>query len=73
MILEGVVATFDEHRGDGIVRLDDGERLYFHCVALRDGSRVVEPGTRVRGRRRVGHLGHDELDEIDKLAVPPRR
>jgi cold shock CspA family protein len=67
VILEGVVDSFDGRRGDGFVLSDDGERLYFHCVALRDGTREIEPGTRVRGRRRVGHLGRDEIIEIDKL------
>lgn len=68
MIVEGVVSAFDEQRGDGRVTTTTGETLYFHCVELRDGSRHVAPGTRVRGRRRVGHLGRDEVAAIDKLS-----
>jgi cold shock CspA family protein len=60
----GVVESFDERRGDGTVRTDDGDRLYFHCVAIADGSRTIAPGTVVSVRRGVGHLGHDEALEI---------
>lgn len=67
MIVRGVVARFDARRGDGVIRTDEGEELYFHCVALRDGTRDVEAGTRVVGVRRVGHLGRDEVGDIDKL------
>ena len=44
----GVVLSFDEHRGDGYVRTDDGRELWFHCTAIADGSRKIEKGTKVR-------------------------
>lgn len=66
MNVEGVVESFSDARGDGVIRSADGDSLYFHCVALVDGSRHVEVGARVRGRRRVGHLGADEVVQIER-------
>lgn len=66
--LRGLVEDFDERRGDGTVRTANGERLYFHCVAIADGSRTISPGTAVKLQRGVGHLGHDEALEIAAAA-----
>lgn len=60
-MITGVVEEFSERRGDGLVRADNGELLYFHCVSILDGSRRVEPGTRVTAQRSVGRLGRDEV------------
>ncbi|MGA7834215.1 MAG: hypothetical protein WCA31_03320 [Acidimicrobiales bacterium] len=64
MIVHGVVESFDERRGDGIVRSDRGERLYFHCVSIADGSRHIDVGVPITARRRVGHVGRDELVDV---------
>lgn len=69
MELRGRIESFDEHRGDGLLRSDRGEGLYFHCVDIADGSRCVAPGQVVSARRSVGHLGHDEAREIVKLSA----
>ncbi len=45
---------------------DNGERLYFHCVDIADGTRTIGVGERVTAERTVGHLGHDEAVEIAK-------
>ena len=37
----GLVDSFDEPRGLGTVRCDDGAVLPFHCTAIADGSRAV--------------------------------
>jgi cold shock CspA family protein len=66
--LRGHVEAFDDHRGDGLVRSDAGESLYFHCVNIADGSRRIDPGAVVSARRGVGHLGFDEAREIIKIA-----
>jgi cold shock CspA family protein len=57
----GVVESFDEPRGDGVVRSDDGQRFYFHCVSIADGSRYIDQGVRISAQRSVGHCGHDEI------------
>lgn len=62
--MRGRIESFDEHRGDGLVRSDEGGGFYFHCVNIADGSRSIAVGERVSARRSVGHLGHDEATEI---------
>jgi hypothetical protein len=62
----GVIESFDDRRGDGEMRSDAGERFYFHCVAIADGSRRIEPGVRVQADRRVGHVGRDEVVAVTK-------
>jgi cold shock CspA family protein len=66
-VLRGRVEAFDDHRGDGHIRSDDGGIFYFHCVNIADGSRHVDAGELVTASRAVGHLGHDEAREIVKL------
>ncbi len=67
MIVEGVVESFDERRGDGFVVSDTGERLYFHCVSILDGTREIAVAQRVRATRHVGHVGRDEVIEVEKV------
>ena len=67
MIIEGVVVSFDENRGDGVVRDDSGQDFYFHCVRIADGSRLIEIGATVRARRVVGLRGRDEAADVVKL------
>jgi cold shock CspA family protein len=65
--MNGRIESFDDRRGDGLVRTDGGEALYFHCVNIADGSRSIDPGTRVSALRQVGHLGHDEATAIEEI------
>jgi cold shock CspA family protein len=62
--MRGLVEAFDEHRGDGLIRGEDSEGFYFHCVNIADGSRTIAVGERVSAQRSVGHLGRDEATEI---------
>jgi cold shock CspA family protein len=71
VIVRGIVETFDVRRGDGIIRSDRGERLYFHCVSIADGSRQIDADVRVEARRRVGHVGRDEAVDVVKVAGQP--
>jgi cold shock CspA family protein len=66
-VLRGHIESFDDDRGDGLVRADNGEAFYFHCVNIADGSRHVERGQTVSLRRAVGHLGHDQALDIVKV------
>lgn len=63
----GVVATFDEARGLGVVRADDGRDLPFHCTAIADGTRAVEVGRRVEFAVVAGLLGRWEASHIGKV------
>ncbi len=60
----GVVTAFDDPRGLGMVRAEDGSSYRFHCTALSDGTRTVEVGTRVVFVVAAGHGGHDEARAI---------
>ena len=63
----GVVAEFDEPRGLGVIRGDDGADVPFHCTAIADGSRTVETGRRVRFVVVPGLLGRWEASGIEKV------
>ena len=60
----GVVVSFDEHRGDGYVRTDDGRELWFHCTAIADGSRKIDAGTKVRFAIQPGLPGQWEAANV---------
>jgi cold shock CspA family protein len=63
----GRITSFDDVRGDGLFQSDDGQELYFHCVVIADGSRTIDVGVRAKGVRRVGHLGRDELYDVETV------
>jgi cold shock CspA family protein len=65
--VRGVVESFDEGRGDGFVLSNEGERFYFHCVNISDGSRRIDVGAQVFATRHVGHAGHDEVIDLEKI------
>jgi cold shock CspA family protein len=56
----GIVADFDVDRGLGTVDVDGAAALPFHCTAIADGSRRIDPGTRVTFVVVPGHLGRLE-------------
>lgn len=39
------VISFDEHVGLGVVRLEDGQEIPFHCAEIADGTRRIEVGS----------------------------
>lgn len=68
----GTVADFDEHRGTGTVRAEDGAELFFHCTQIADGSRTIEVGTVVEFEVVPGHLGRWEAARLTSGASPSR-
>ena len=58
--MRGRVVEFDEHVGAGTVEGEDGARLFFHCVAIADGSRRIDVGTAVAYEVVPGRLGRWE-------------
>ena len=67
----GVVAEFDEHAGYGTVECDgdgeggtDGERYFFHCTAIADGSRTIPPAAAVTFTVVPGHNGRWEAAAV---------
>jgi len=45
--LTGTVAAFDEAKGYGTLRADDGRDLFFHCTQIADGTRTIPVGANV--------------------------
>ena len=62
----GRVESFDEHRGTGIVVTDSGEHFPFHCTAIVDGTRVIEPGAEVHFEVAPG-LGRWEATALEPV------
>jgi hypothetical protein len=67
--VDGSIESFDDRRGDGVLLSDEGERLYFHCVSIANGTRHIDPGVRARGERQVGHVGRDEVIAVTEIDV----
>jgi CspA family cold shock protein len=65
--LTGVVSSWDEHGGYGVITADDGTALFVHCTALVDGSRTTEVGQRVAFDVVAGRLGRWEAAQVVKL------
>lgn len=63
----GTVESFDEVRGFGTIRTEDGRVLFFHGTTITDGSRAVSTGTRVALRVVPGHGGRWEAAEVQPL------
>jgi hypothetical protein len=63
----GLIESFDDRRGDGVLLGAGGERFYFHCVSIANGTRHIEPGVRAQGERRVGHVGRDEVVAVTEI------
>ena len=62
--MRGTVAEFDEAKGFGTVRSDDGQELFFHCTQIADGTRTVAVGTAVEFEIRPGRRGQWEAGVI---------
>ncbi len=62
--VSGTVVAFDEAKGYGTVRGDDGRELFFHCTAIADGTRTIEEGAAVTYGVVAGHLGRWEATDL---------
>jgi cold shock CspA family protein len=60
----GTVVDFDDERGLGTVRDDDGTTHPFHCTAIADGSRHVDVGAVVEYSLVAGRVGRHEADGL---------
>jgi len=65
---EGTIVSFDAPRGVGVVVDDAGADFPFHCTAITDGTRAIEPGTRVRFEVTPG-LGRWEAANIEPVTT----
>ena len=62
----GTVRAFDTRAGVGEIEADDGARLPFHCTAIVDGTRTIEPGTKIEFERAPGHFGRWEATAVSR-------
>ena len=60
----GVVARFDDAKGIGTIRGDDGRDYFFHCIAIAGGVRTIDEGTEVVFDVVPGHQGRWEAARI---------
>jgi cold shock CspA family protein len=60
----GVVVAFDEQRGLGTLRSERRGPVSFHCTAIADGARTIEPGTAVAFEVVPGALGRFEAKPV---------
>ncbi len=58
--MRGTVVAFDEAKGYGTVRVEDGREHFFHCTQIADGTRTIEVGARVDFEVVAGRLGRWE-------------
>jgi cold shock CspA family protein len=63
----GVVASFDDPRGIGVVRRDDGSEYPFHCTAIGDGTRTITVGAAVSFSVAPGRMGRWEAISITSV------
>ena len=59
----GTVLEFDPVAGYGTVGAEQS-RWFFHCTAIADGTRSIQPGTSVDFGLTPGHLGRWEATDI---------
>lgn len=64
--IAGEVESFDDQRGLGRLRLDDGRLVDFHCIGIADGTRSIAVGTSVSFRW-LPKLGRYEATDIAAL------
>jgi len=69
-LTSGTVVEYDDQRGLGEVRSDDGRQLAFHCTSIADGSRTIDAGTTVWFKVVAGQLGRWEAAEVHAAVRP---
>jgi cold shock CspA family protein len=68
--LRGTIAEFDEAKGYGTIRTEDGRDLFFHCTQIADGTRTIPAGAQVIFEIVPGHNGRWEATEVSYSSPP---
>ena len=66
----GSILEFDDPRGLGTVRADDGTDYPFHCTQIADGTRTIAAGTAVWFEVIAGHQGRWEAAAVTPMTAP---
>jgi cold shock CspA family protein len=69
--IAGTVASFDDPRGIGVVRTEQGDEHFFHCSAIADGTRTIEVGAPVVFSVAAGRAG--QWEAFDIVAATPAK
>jgi cold shock CspA family protein len=64
--MQGAVAEFDDRRGYGTIRADDGTEYFLHCTRIADGTRTIDAGAAVIFDVVPGHAGRYEAANVVK-------
>ena len=64
----GSVVEFDQDKGFGQVESAAGQRLFFHCTAVADGSRTIPVGSDVVFEVAGGHGGAWEATSVVRIS-----
>jgi cold shock CspA family protein len=67
-MMRGNVIAFDQAKGYGTARSEDGLEYFFHCTQIADGSRFIEVGTTVDFDLVPGHLGRYEASRLRRAS-----
>ena len=65
--MRGTVVEYDEHKGYGAVETAEGQRLFFHCTAIADGTRTIAVGLTVAFDVVAGHLGRYQATNLSPI------
>lgn len=68
--LRGRIVAFSDDAGFGTVETPDGQRYFFHCTQIADGSRTIDVDIPVSFDVMPGHLGQWEATSISAESVP---
>jgi cold shock CspA family protein len=66
--VQGIVTQFDDRRGLGTLRAEDGNDYPFHSTRIADGTRTITVGTAVEFEVVPGQLGRWEAAAISVRA-----
>ncbi len=66
-VLPAKVVAFDAAVGLGVLELEGGQLVDFHCIVVDDGTRSVDVGQRVLVRVAAAYRGALEATWIHKL------
>ena len=65
----GVVADFDDAKGYGTIQTDVGQKLFFHCTQIADGTRTIAAGAGVEFEVVPGHQGRWEASSVAQVSA----
>ena len=61
---KGTVTEFDDPKGYGTIRADEGGEYFFHCTRIADGTRTIAGNARVEFTLVPGPVGKFEAGAI---------